>query len=152
MLILPTGLALPRFHARYRASFVRPRYHVLQRTKQTYLPFFAFSSFPKADILRTLDAMSYVKATTFHWHVVDSQSFPLVVAKFPELSAKGAYSVRFCMLRNLNKFKLLVCMKQASQVYTAADVKDIVAYAGAVSETELNRSMVQFLTLIRTAI
>ena len=49
---------------------------------------------------------------TFHWHVVDSQSFPLVVPGFTELSATGAYS--------------------ASQVYSPSDVKQIVAYAAAV--------------------
>ena len=49
----------------------------------------------------------------FHWHIVDSQSFPLVVAEFPELSQKGAYS--------------------PSQVYSNSDVDDIVKYAGAVS-------------------
>ncbi|KDQ08352.1 glycoside hydrolase family 20 protein [Botryobasidium botryosum FD-172 SS1] len=66
--------------------------------------------FPVTDIKRTLDAMSWVKINTFHWHVVDSQSFPLQVADFPELSEKGAYS--------------------PAQVYTPEDVKDIIAYAG----------------------
>ncbi|KAF8333584.1 N-acetylhexosaminidase [Cantharellus anzutake] len=67
--------------------------------------------FPIPDILRTLDAMSYVKANAFHWHVVDSQSFPLVVEAFPELSAKGAYT--------------------QNEVYTPHDVKQIVSYAAA---------------------
>jgi hexosaminidase len=49
----------------------------------------------------------------FHWHVVDSQSFPLVIPGFTELSVKGAYS--------------------PSQVYTTSDVEDIVSYAAAVS-------------------
>ena len=49
----------------------------------------------------------------FHWHVVDSQSFPLDVTGFPELAQKGAYS--------------------SSQVYSSSDVDDIVKYAGAVS-------------------
>ncbi|KDQ16047.1 glycoside hydrolase family 20 protein [Botryobasidium botryosum FD-172 SS1] len=66
--------------------------------------------FPVADIKRTLDAMSWVKINTFHWHVVDSQSFPLQIAAFPELSQKGAYS--------------------ATEVYTPEDVKDIITYAG----------------------
>jgi hexosaminidase len=48
----------------------------------------------------------------FHWHVVDSQSFPLVVPGFTELSSAGAYSSR--------------------SVYTPDDVKDIVQYAAAV--------------------
>ncbi|KAG6900337.1 hypothetical protein C0993_012294 [Termitomyces sp. T159_Od127] len=67
--------------------------------------------FPVDDIKRTLDAMSWVKINTFHWHVVDSQSFPLVVPGYTELSEKGAYS--------------------PAQVYTPADVKEIVAYAAA---------------------
>lgn len=68
--------------------------------------------FPVEDIKRTLDAMSWVKINTFHWHVVDSQSFPLVVPGYTELSAKGAYS--------------------SAEVYTPGDVKEIVAYAAAV--------------------
>ncbi|KAJ7068989.1 N-acetylhexosaminidase [Mycena belliarum] len=67
--------------------------------------------FPVADIKRTLDAMSWVKINTFHWHIVDSQSFPLSLPDFPELAQKGAYS--------------------ASEVYSPADVQDIVSYAAA---------------------
>ncbi|KAH9850194.1 N-acetylhexosaminidase [Lenzites betulinus] len=66
--------------------------------------------FPVDDIKRTLDAMSWVKINQFHWHVVDSQSFPLIVPGFTELSTKGAYS--------------------SSQTYSLADVRDIVSYAG----------------------
>ncbi|KAF9448540.1 glycoside hydrolase family 20 protein [Macrolepiota fuliginosa MF-IS2] len=67
--------------------------------------------FPVTDIKRTLDAMSWVKINHLHWHVVDSQSFPLVVPGFEEISQKGAYS--------------------SSQVYTPANVNDIVSYAAA---------------------
>ena len=49
----------------------------------------------------------------FHWHAVDSQSFPLQIPGFTDLSAKGAYS--------------------SSQVYSTKDVHDIVSYAGEVS-------------------
>ena len=45
--------------------------------------------------------------------MVDSQSFPLQIPGFEDLAATGAYS--------------------AEQVYTPADVADVVAYAGAVS-------------------
>lgn len=65
-----------------------------------------------SDIKRTLDAMSFVKMNQFHWHVVDSQSFPLQVPGFMQLSEKGAYS--------------------SSDVYTPSDVSDIVSYAAAV--------------------
>lgn len=48
----------------------------------------------------------------FHWHIVDSQSFPLEVTGFPELSAKGAYS--------------------PDEIYSVEDVQTIVQYAGSV--------------------
>ncbi|KAG6845602.1 hypothetical protein H0H87_006655 [Tephrocybe sp. NHM501043] len=67
--------------------------------------------FPVEDIKRTLDAMSWTKINTFHWHVVDSQSFPLIVPGFTELAETGAYS--------------------SAMVYTPEDVKEIVAYAAA---------------------
>lgn len=53
----------------------------------------------------------------FHWHIVDSQSFPLEVAEFPELSHKGAYST--------------------DEIYTPSDLQDVVAYAGAVSRYQV---------------
>ena len=49
---------------------------------------------------------------TFHWHVVDSQSFPLVIPGFTDIAEKSAYS--------------------ASEVYAPEDVSDIVSYAAAV--------------------
>ena len=50
--------------------------------------------------------------STFHWHITDSQSFPLEVVEFPELAMMGAYS--------------------PEEVYTAADVSYIVSYAASV--------------------
>jgi len=67
--------------------------------------------FPVSDILRTLDAMSWVKINTFHWHMVDSQSFPIEVPEFPLISANGAYGPTF--------------------VYSTADVQNIITYAAA---------------------
>jgi len=69
-------------------------------------------SFPVEDIKRTLDAMSWVKINHFHWHVVDAQSFPLVVPCFEKISQRGAYS--------------------SGQIYTPQNVQDVVAYAAAV--------------------
>ncbi|GJE92637.1 glycoside hydrolase family 20 protein [Phanerochaete sordida] len=65
--------------------------------------------FPVADIKRTIDAMSMTKLNQFHWHITDSQSFPLVVPGFTEVAAKGAYS--------------------SSMTYSPSDVQDIVSYA-----------------------
>ena len=51
--------------------------------------------------------------STLYWHVADSQSFPLQIPGFMDLSEKGAYDL--------------------SMVYTPSDIQDIVDYAGAVS-------------------
>ncbi|KAI5996029.1 glycoside hydrolase family 20 protein [Pisolithus orientalis] len=67
--------------------------------------------FPVTDLTRTLDAMSWVKLNTFHWHITDSQSFPLQVSLYPELADNGAYSPQ--------------------EVYTESDVQYIVSYAAA---------------------
>ncbi|RXW23792.1 hypothetical protein EST38_g2061 [Candolleomyces aberdarensis] len=65
--------------------------------------------FPVDDIKRVLDTMSLVKMSVFHWHVVDSQSFPLTIPGFEELAQKGAYS--------------------SEEIYTSSDVQSIVKYA-----------------------
>ncbi|KAJ2746362.1 Glucosamine-6-phosphate isomerase (Glucosamine-6-phosphate deaminase) (GNPDA) (GlcN6P deaminase) [Coemansia sp. BCRC 34301] len=65
--------------------------------------------YPVSDIKRTLDAMSFNKLNIFHWHIVDSQSWPVESKMFPELQSKGAYS--------------------ANMRYSYEDVQDIVEYA-----------------------
>ncbi|KDQ62085.1 glycoside hydrolase family 20 protein [Jaapia argillacea MUCL 33604] len=67
--------------------------------------------FPVTEIYRMLDAMSWVKINQFHWHVVDSQSFPLVVPGFENISYYGAYT--------------------PTSVYEPTDVANVVAYAAA---------------------
>ncbi|KAH8100074.1 N-acetylhexosaminidase [Cristinia sonorae] len=65
--------------------------------------------YPVSDIKRTLDAMSWVKLNVLYWHIADSQAFPLQVAAFPELAARGAYS--------------------QEEIYTESDIKSVVKYA-----------------------
>ncbi|KAJ2849949.1 Glucosamine-6-phosphate isomerase (Glucosamine-6-phosphate deaminase) (GNPDA) (GlcN6P deaminase) [Coemansia brasiliensis] len=60
-------------------------------------------------IFRTLDAMSYNKMNVLHWHVVDSQSWPIESKTYPELQEKGAYS--------------------KSMSYSYNDVQRVIAYA-----------------------
>ncbi|XP_013187830.2 chitooligosaccharidolytic beta-N-acetylglucosaminidase [Amyelois transitella] len=59
-------------------------------------------------IKRTIDGMAAVKLNTFHWHITDSQSFPFVSERRPNLSRLGALS--------------------PSKVYTKSDIKDVVQY------------------------
>ncbi|KAK6928631.1 Glycoside hydrolase family 20, catalytic domain [Dillenia turbinata] len=47
--------------------------------------------YPIADILRTIEAMSANKLNVFHWHITDSQSFPLLLPSEPDLALKGSY-------------------------------------------------------------
>ncbi|KAI5642930.1 glycosyl hydrolase family 20, catalytic domain-containing protein [Phthorimaea operculella] len=65
--------------------------------------------FPVKDIMRTIDAMGAVKLNTFHWHISDSQSFPLKLKRVPQLAQHGAYG--------------------AKAIYTHEDVKAIVRRA-----------------------
>lgn len=48
----------------------------------------------------------------FHWHLTDSQSFPLKLKSVPELAKQGAYKLH-----------------QKSLVYTTNDVKKVIKYA-----------------------
>ncbi|KNZ53161.1 beta-hexosaminidase [Puccinia sorghi] len=48
--------------------------------------------YPIEYIQRTLRAMSWVKLNVFHWHIVDSQSWPIQIPSHPQLSQMGAYS------------------------------------------------------------
>lgn len=65
--------------------------------------------YPVQSILRTIDAQSYNKMNVFHWHISDSQSWPLYLASHPELSEKGAYT--------------------GKEVYNPDDVQQIIQYA-----------------------
>ena len=61
-----------------------------------------------ASLKRIIDALSYAKFNTFHWHIVDSQSFPYESYVYPKLW-NGAYTVY--------------------ERYSQNDVKEIVQYA-----------------------
>jgi len=63
-----------------------------------------------ADIKRTIDALSYAKFNVFHWHVVDTQSFPFESVTYPKLW-QGSYT------------------KQ--ERYTQLDMADVVEYGRA---------------------
>ena len=66
--------------------------------------------FPKSVILKQLDTMSMVKLNVFHWHITDSNSWPLDLQAYPELAGRGAYS--------------------AEQKYSEEDIREVIRYAG----------------------
>ena len=65
---------------------------------------------PMAELKRIITSLPYAKINTFHWHLVDQQSFPYMSPSYPKL-VMGAYS--------------------AQERYTQNDVADIVEYARA---------------------
>lgn len=69
----------------------------------------ARSYYPKADILRTIDALAWNKFNRLHLHATDSQSWPLEIPALPDLAKKGAY--------------------RQDLVYSREDVQDIQQYA-----------------------
>lgn len=64
---------------------------------------------PVETILKNLDAMAYNKLNVFHWHIVDDQSWPLVMRMDPRIHQEGAYTL--------------------NHIYTENDVKTIIDYA-----------------------
>lgn len=86
--------------------FDQPKYQYRGFSLDTSRNFFS-----KIKIMETIDAMAMVKMNVFHWHITDSTSFPVEIKSQPSLSKFGAYSRK--------------------QVYTSADVKEIVYYANA---------------------
>lgn len=48
--------------------------------------------FSVESIKRTINTMAANKLNTFHWHITDSQSFPLMLNDFPQFAEYGAYS------------------------------------------------------------
>ena len=79
---------------------VYPHRGMLVDTARHYLPI--------STIKTMLDAMAANKLNVMHWHIVDDESFPLKLKKFPEL-ARAAHS--------------------PEMIYNEEDVMDIVKYA-----------------------
>eukprot|EP01060_Flectonema_neradi_P019174 TRINITY_DN2618_c0_g1_i1.p1 TRINITY_DN2618_c0_g1~~TRINITY_DN2618_c0_g1_i1.p1 ORF type:complete len:605 (+),score=112.48 TRINITY_DN2618_c0_g1_i1:40-1815(+) len=43
------------------------------------------------EIIKTIDAMYAAKMNIFHWHIIDSPSFPYESVKYPELAREGSW-------------------------------------------------------------
>ncbi|KAK3814978.1 MAG: putative beta-N-acetylhexosaminidase naga [Benniella sp.] len=63
--------------------------------------------FPLPSLKRQIDALAYSKLNIFHWHITDTQSWPVEIKKHPQM-IKDAYSPR--------------------EVYTQKDIKELIRY------------------------
>lgn len=81
-------------------------------------PVFAFRSLmvdtarnfmPLESLKRVLVGMATNKLNVFHWHISDTQSFPLVLPKLPKFAKTGSYG--------------------ADMIYTPEDVRELVQFA-----------------------
>ena len=67
-------------------------------------------------MIKTLiDSLSYSKLNVFHWHLTDTQSFPLYLDSLPMFAEYGAYSpemtynkVRHTLTSDLSDTKLVL--------------------------------------------
>jgi len=64
---------------------------------------------PVDTIKRVISALEASKMNVFHWHIVDTQSFPAEILAFPGLTDNGAWSRK--------------------EVYSQEDLRDVVEYA-----------------------
>lgn len=64
---------------------------------------------PIATILRILNGMSANKLNVFHWHITDSQSFPMESKRLPQMNVYGAFS--------------------EEKVYRTAEIDSVIKYA-----------------------
>ncbi|KAK3829683.1 MAG: N-acetylglucosaminidase [Linnemannia gamsii] len=63
--------------------------------------------YPVKALMKQIDALSWAKLNVFHWHITDTQSWPLEIKKYPQM-LKDAYSPR--------------------EIYTQRDIAAIIKY------------------------
>lgn len=87
--------------------------------------------FGKAAILKALDAMAMHKMNVFHWHLTEDQAWRLEIPELPELLTYGAVRPQSEYPDGLGKERALDGRPYGPFYYTAADVREILAYAKA---------------------
>ena len=84
---------------------------------------------PKADVLRLLDILAWLKLNIFHWHLTDDEAWRLEIRAYPQLTSIG-------VLRGPDEPLLPQLGNAAEPVggfYSQDDVREIVAHATALS-------------------
>lgn len=66
---------------------------------------------PLESLRKIVQGMQIARLNIFHWHIVDSESFPLQLLNHPNITTKGAYS--------------------QSEIYTQSQITEFIQYANA---------------------
>jgi hexosaminidase len=81
-------------------------------------------------IFRQIDALSYNKMNTLHWHAVDADSFPIISAAYPNLATLGSYSSSIVGPSPTQSNSVSVADSTVSVgMYSVAEQEEIVEYA-----------------------
>lgn len=85
--------------------------------------------FTKEEVKRFIDEMVKYKYNTFHWHLTDDQGWRIEIKALPELTRKGAFSVK--RTGTWGTFLPALAHEEATYggYYTQDDVREIVKYA-----------------------
>jgi len=88
--------------------------------------------FPKEFIFKLLDAMSYYKLNTFHFHLTNGGGWRVQIDKYPELTQKAAFREYENLTewsKNGNRFVNEGTPGAYGGYYTKDDIREILAYA-----------------------
>ncbi|MET1055716.1 MAG: family 20 glycosylhydrolase [Pedobacter sp.] len=85
--------------------------------------------FTKEEVKGFIDEMVKYKYNTFHWHLTDDQGWRIEIKSLPELTKKGAYSVK--RTGRWGTFLPALANEEATYggFYTQEDIKEVVKYA-----------------------
>ena len=87
--------------------------------------------FNKSEIEILLDAMAMQKLNTFHWHLTDDQGWRIEIKKYPRLTQVGAWRSGVGFGFGPASTTAYSPDGRYGGFYTAADIREVVAYAAA---------------------
>ena len=87
--------------------------------------------FTKAEVKQLLDTVALLKINTFHWHLTDDQGWRIEIKKYPRLTAVGAWRKEAGFGLDPKASTAYGPDGRYGGYYTQADIREIVAYAGA---------------------
>ncbi|SHF27739.1 hexosaminidase [Bacteroides faecichinchillae] len=89
--------------------------------------------FSKEEVLKLLDAMSYYKINTFHFHLTDNGGWRIQIDKYPKLTSMGSYRTEKDWLKwwdgDVREFVPENTPGAYGGYYTKEDIRDILQYA-----------------------